>query len=82
MPGRFNPMPWKVIRLNWGCLSGRPIPADEQMRIWDMRQLQVHQVQQLILRRDFRIREGWSNRQRVLLLDGGHCVIHVAGQLP
>ncbi|WP_265278873.1 hypothetical protein [Pseudomonas aeruginosa] len=46
-----------------------------------MRRLQVQQVQLLILRRDFRIRKGWSNRQRVLLLDGGLCVIHVAGQL-
>ncbi|MBX6653646.1 hypothetical protein ISF12_10360 [Pseudomonas aeruginosa] len=52
------------------------------MRVWGMRQLKVHQVQQLILRRDSRIREGWNNRQRVLLLDGGQSVIHVAGQLP
>ncbi len=52
------------------------------MRIWDMRRFQVQQVQQLILRRDFRIREGWSNRQRVLLLDGGQSVIHVAGLFP
>lgn len=58
------------------------MPADGQMRIWDMRRFQVQQVQQLILRRDFRIREGWSNRQRVLLLDGGQSVIHVAGLFP
>lgn len=82
MPGRFNPMPWKVIPLNWGCLPGRPMPTNGLMRVWGMRQLKVHQVQQLILRRDSRIREGWNNRQRVLLLDGGQSVIHVAGQLP